>query len=70
MKLRHIFFSLLLSLTVSIIAIAPALYDLQNRETEQAELADLYSQLVTALENANYIELDKLLSDDFLLTVI
>ncbi|VEH66407.1 Uncharacterised protein [Rodentibacter pneumotropicus] len=60
----------MLSLTVSIIAIAPALYDLQNRETEQAELADLYSQLVTALENANYIELDKLLSDDFLLTVI
>ncbi|WP_288062119.1 hypothetical protein [Rodentibacter caecimuris] len=70
MKLRHIFFSLLLSLTISIIAIAPALYDLQNRETEQAELADLYSQLVTSLEKGNYIELDKLLSDDFVLTVI
>lgn len=70
MKLRHILFSLLLSLTVSIIAITPALYDLQNREAEQAELANLYSQLVTALEKGNYVELDKLLSDDFVLTVI
>lgn len=70
MKLRHIFFSLLLSLTVSVIAITPALYDLQDREVEQAELANLYSQLVMDLENGNYIGLDKLLSDDFVLTVV
>ncbi|OOF47533.1 hypothetical protein BKK52_08645 [Rodentibacter trehalosifermentans] len=70
MKLRHVFFSLLLSLTVSAIAIAPALYDMRNREAEQVELAGLYAQLVVALEDENYLELDKLLSDDFVLTVI
>ncbi|MBF0751438.1 MULTISPECIES: hypothetical protein [Pasteurellaceae] len=70
MKLRHVFFSLLLSLTVSAIAITPALYDMRNREAEQIELAELYSQLVIALENENYLELDKLLADGFVLTVI
>ncbi|OOF37366.1 hypothetical protein [Rodentibacter heidelbergensis] len=70
MKLRHVFFSLLLSLAISAIAIAPALYDMRNRDSEQLELAQLYTQLVIALENENYLKLDQLLADDFVLTVI
>lgn len=70
MKLRHVFFSLLLSLAISAIAISPALYDMRNRESEQLELAQLYTQLVVALENENYLKLDQLLADDFVLTVI
>lgn len=70
MKLRHIFFSLLLSLTVSAIAVFPALYDLRHRDVEQAELAALYTHLVVALEAEDHQALDKILADGFVLTVI
>lgn len=70
MKLRHIFFSLLLSLSVSAIAVFPALYDLRYREAEQAELAALYAQLVTALEARDHLTLERLIADEFVLTII
>ncbi|OOF67216.1 nuclear transport factor 2 family protein [Rodentibacter caecimuris] len=70
MKLRHIFFSLLLSLTISAIAVFPALYDLRNRDAEQAELSALYDDLVTALEADDHQTLNRLLADEFVLTVI
>ncbi|MBF0785957.1 nuclear transport factor 2 family protein [Muribacter muris] len=70
MKLRHIFFSLLLSLTVSAVAVFPALYDMRNREAEQAALATLYAQLVAALETQDHQALEGLIADEFVLTLI